>query len=150
MIGGGGRRVLGIAGREAQIVSLAPRLATPDQPDIRGCLAPGTEEKIGWVRAAACDRFADVEISTYPPLGPITITGDRRGKAREMCDEIRSRFGVELGEDEVLDSPHVFLGTVDELVEKCLALRERYGITNVMVRSAIDEFAPVVERLAGT
>jgi probable F420-dependent oxidoreductase len=150
MIGGGGRRVLSIAGREAQVVSLAPRLPSPERPDIHGCLAAGTLEKVGWVRAAAGDHAADVEISTYPPLAPITITGDRRGKARELCDQLRSTFGVELDEDAVLDSPHVFFGTVDELVEKCLDLRERFGITNVMVRAAMDEFAPVVERLAGT
>ena len=118
--------------------------------DIRGCLAEGTAEKVGWVKAAADGRFHEIEISTYPPLEPITITGDRRGKARKVADRLRAAFQVELTEDEVLDSPHVFLGTVDELVEKCLSMRERFGISNVMVRSQIEEFAPVVERLAGT
>ncbi|HSR24036.1 MAG TPA: TIGR03621 family F420-dependent LLM class oxidoreductase [Candidatus Eisenbacteria bacterium] len=149
MIGGGGRRVLTIAGRLAQIVSLAPRLPSPERPDIRGCLAEGTAEKIGWVRAAADGRFDDIEICTYPPLLPITVTGDRRARARELADQLRRGFQVDLTEDEVLDSPHVFLGTVDDLVEKCLALRDRFGISNVMVRTEIEEFAPVVERLAG-
>ncbi|HEY7202093.1 MAG TPA: TIGR03621 family F420-dependent LLM class oxidoreductase [Candidatus Dormibacteraeota bacterium] len=149
MIGGGGRRVLSIAGREARIVSLAPRLPTPDNPDVRGCLAEGTAEKVGWVRAAAGDRFDEIEICTYPPLEPVTVTTDRRARAREVADRLRAAFRVEVTEDEVLDSPHIFLGTVDELVEKCLSLRERFGISNVMVRAQIEEFAPVVERLAG-
>ncbi|HXM55192.1 MAG TPA: LLM class F420-dependent oxidoreductase, partial [Candidatus Dormibacteraeota bacterium] len=149
MIGGGGRRVLSIAGREAQIVSLAPRLPAPEQPDIRSCLAEGTAEKVGWVRAAADGRADDVELSTYSPLEPITITTDRRAKARELADRLRARVGVELTEDELLDSPHVFFGTVDELVEKCLDMRERFGITNVMAHGQIEEFGPVVERLAG-
>jgi probable F420-dependent oxidoreductase len=149
MVGGGGRRVLSIAGREAQIVSLAPRLAAPDRPDVRGCLSEGTAEKIGWVRAAADGRFDEIEISTYPPLNQVTITGDRRSAARALADQLRARFGDAPAEDELLESPHVFIGTVDELVEKCLAMRERLGISNVMVRTQIDEFAPVVERLAG-
>ena len=52
--------------------------------------------------------------------------------------------------DELLDSPHVFLGTVDQLVEKFTRLRNELGISNIMVGSGIDDFAPVVERLAGT
>ena len=52
--------------------------------------------------------------------------------------------------DELLDSPHVFLGTVDQLVEKFTRLRNELGISNIMVGSGIDDFAPVVERLAGS
>jgi probable F420-dependent oxidoreductase len=150
LVGGGGRRVLGIGAREAQIVGLAPRLKSASEPDILGCMAAGTLEKIGWVRSAADGRFGDIEFSTYNPLAPLTITGDRRAAAREACDQIRSRYGVEVTGDDLLDSPHAFIGTVDELVEKCLGLRERFGITNINVRGAMDEFAPVVERLAGS
>jgi hypothetical protein len=49
----------------------------------------------------------------------------------------------------VLESPHLFIGSVDGLVEKFRALRERLGITSFMT-GEIDELAPVVERLAGT
>jgi probable F420-dependent oxidoreductase len=150
LVGGGGRRVLGIGGREAQIVGLAPRLTSPTEPDIVSCLAAGTLQKIEWVRSAADGRFDEIEFSTYNPLAPLTITGNRRASAREACDQLRSRFGVEVAEDDLLDSPHAFIGTVDELGEKCLGLRERFGITNINVRGAMDEFAPVVERLAGT
>jgi hypothetical protein len=56
---------------------------------------------------------------------------------------------VDLTEDEVLEAPHLFIGSVDGLVEKLEMLRERLGITSFMVGD-IDELAPVVERLAGT
>lgn len=148
-VGGGGRRLLRIAARQAQIVSLAPRLPSNQQPDILGCLAEGTDEKVRWLRETADGRFDELELAIHPPLLPITITDDPRPVARGLADALRQRFDVEVSEQELLDSPHVFVGTVEAMVEKCLELRERYGVTTVMVRSQVDEFAPVVERLAG-
>ena len=43
----------------------------------------------------------------------------------------------------------MFIGTVDELVAKFTRLRDELGISNVMVGSGLDDFAPIVERLAG-
>jgi hypothetical protein len=43
----------------------------------------------------------------------------------------------------------VYIGTVGQLVEKFTRLRDELGISNVMVGGGMDEFAPVVERLAG-
>ena len=43
----------------------------------------------------------------------------------------------------------MLLGTVDDIVEKLLGLRELLGISYVTVREA-DAFAPVLARLAGT
>jgi hypothetical protein len=51
--------------------------------------------------------------------------------------------------DELLESPHVFIGTIDQLVEKFTRLRDELGISNVMIGSGLEDFAPVVERLAG-
>ena len=51
--------------------------------------------------------------------------------------------------EDVLESPHLFVGSIQGLVEKLLMLRERLGISSFMVGD-IDELAPVVERLAGT
>jgi probable F420-dependent oxidoreductase len=148
-IGGGGRRILSIAGREADIVSLAPRLMSGQRGDPRSITWAGTEEKIGWVREAAGQRFADLEINVYPTQWPIVVTSDLRGEARKVIDKMRSRTGVELTEDEVIAAPNIFIGSVDRLVEKFLELRERLGISSFMV-GEIDELAPVVERLAGT
>ncbi len=51
--------------------------------------------------------------------------------------------------EELLDSPHIFIGSVDGFVEKFQRLREELGISSIMV-GEVDELAPVVERLAGT
>jgi probable F420-dependent oxidoreductase len=152
LIGGGGRRLLSIAGREADIVGLAPRVPTPERVDPVTATAAATAEKVNWIREAAGQRFEEIEINTYPSLIPAMIRDDRRAAAREVLDRLRKRFpvGTPLSEDDVLDSPHIFIGTVDQMVEKMLGLRERFGISYIMIPDdAMEAFAPVVERLAG-
>jgi probable F420-dependent oxidoreductase len=151
-VGGGGKRLLTLAGREAQIVGLAPRLAknaqgTPmlDAPSIT---VAATEEKIGWVRAAAGDRFDEIELNTYPSGGPMVLTNDAKAEAGRRADKIRERTGVDLTVEEILDSPHVFIGTVKELTRKIVELRERLGISSFLFDD-MEAFAPIVEELAG-
>ena len=148
-IGGGGRRVLTLAAREADIVGFAPRTAGNQRSDPLSITAAATQEKLGWVREAAGDRFASLEFNVYPSLWPVTLTHDPRAEAGRVIDHIRGRNGVELTVDEVLESPHVFVNSVDGFVEKFRVLRERFGISSFMVGD-IDELAPVVERLTGT
>jgi probable F420-dependent oxidoreductase len=150
-IGGGGRRILSLAGREADIVGLAPRILPGDVPrsDPRSLTLEAAAEKIGWVREAAGERFDRLELNTYPSTSEIMVTDDARTKVRELAARLRRRTGIEITERELLDSPHIFIGSIDALVEKFQMLRERLGISSIMV-GAIDELAPVVERLKGT
>jgi probable F420-dependent oxidoreductase len=149
LIGGGGRRTLALAGREADIVGLAPRILSGQRSDPSSLTVAATAEKIGWVREAAGDRFDDLVFNIYPSGWPITVTADPRGEAARVVEHLRGRTAVDLTVDDVLDAPHVFVGTIDGLVEKFRMLRERLGISSFMVGD-IDELAPVVERLAGT
>ncbi len=148
-IGGGGRRTLTLAAREANIVGLAPRILADGRLDAKSVTLAATREKIDWVRAAAGERFASLEFNVYPSTWPVTVTDDLRGETRRVIDALRARTGVELSEDEVIDSPHLFIGSVDRLVEKFLQLREELGITSILL-GYIDELAPVLERLVGT
>jgi probable F420-dependent oxidoreductase len=147
-IGGGGRRTMELAAREADIVGLAPRISADGKVDAESFTLAATREKIGWVREAAGSRFDCLEFNIYPSVWPATVTDDLHGETRRVIDELRARAGVELSEEDVLDSPHLFIGSVDRLVEKFLHLREELGITSVML-GEIDELAPVLERLAG-
>jgi probable F420-dependent oxidoreductase len=148
-IGGGGRRTLTLAGREANIVGLAPRIAAGGgAPDPRSLTLAATREKIAWVREAAGERFATLELNIYPSVWPVAVTDDLRGEARRVIDHLRSATGVELTEDEVIDSPHLFIGSIDRLVEKFLQLREELGITSILLGD-VGELGPVVERLSG-
>jgi probable F420-dependent oxidoreductase len=151
-LGGGGRRLLTLAGRQADIVGLAPRLLPGDQtrprPDPHSLTAAATAEKINWVRQAAGDRFDRLELNTYPTGGGFVITNDARAEAQRRADRLREVTGIEISAGEVLESPHIFIGSVDGLTRKLLELRERFGISSIMV-GEIDEAAPVVENLAG-
>lgn len=152
-IGGGGRRVLTLAGQQADIVGLAPRLLTgrpgPPQLDPRSLTAAATEQKVSWIRAAAGARFGQLELNTYPTAGPVVVTDRARSVAQERADQLSDRTGIEVTADQLLESPHMFIGSVDGLTQKFQELRERYGISSIMV-GEVDELAPVVERLAGT
>jgi probable F420-dependent oxidoreductase len=140
-LGGGGKRSLTLAAREADIVGLAPRPGDP-----RSMTAAATVEKIGWVRAAAGDRFDQLELNAYPSGGPMVVTDDARAEGGRRADRIRQQTGVELTVEEVLESPHVFIGSVAGLAEKCRELRERFGITSIMLDD-YDAAAAVIEQL---
>jgi len=149
-LGGGGQRTLTLAAREAQIIGLAPRLVNSDPPrlDARSITAAATEEKIRWVREAAGDRFGELELNTYPTGGPTVVTDHPRAEARRRADRIREQTGVELSVEEVLDSPHVFIGSIKDLTRKFADLRERFGISSFLIDD-LDALAPVVQELAG-
>ena len=145
-IGGGGRRTLTLAAREADIVGLAPRV-TPTGPDPRSLTLAATREKIGWVREAAGDRFADLEFNVYPSGWPPVLTDDLSGEVARVIAAWRERTGVALTEREVLESPHLFIGSVGRLADKFEQLRAELGITSFML-GTMGELDPVVERLA--
>ena len=119
-IGGGGKRLLTLAAREAQIIGLAPRLMPGDEPriDPLSMTAAATEQKLDWIREAAGERFAEIEFNTYPSGGPTVITNEPLAEARRRVDRLRERTGVELSVEEVLESPHVYIGSVKDLTQQ--------------------------------
>ena len=148
-IGGGGRTTLELAAREAQTVGLAPRILRGGVPDPLSYTWAATEEKIGWVREAAGDRFEGLTLNVYPSFWPITVTDDLEGEAAKVAAALKERSGTELSVQDVIDSPHFFIGSHDRFVEKFTELRDRLGISSFLV-GELDELGPVVQRLAGT
>lgn len=147
-IGGGSPRLLRLAAREADIVGLAPRVGADGLADVRGAMLQGTREKVGIIREAAAERFEQLEINTYPSLGS-AVTDDARVAAGAVAERLRRRYRVDLSQDEILGSPHVFIGSIDGLAEKFQSLREGLGISYIFVGDEFREFAPLVERLSG-
>ncbi len=149
MIGGGGRTTLSLAGREADIVGLAPRVLRGRRADPASLTIAATEEKIAWVREAAGERFADLELNIYPSTSPIVVTDHARTEAADLADRLRARSGRDVAVDDLLESPHIYIGSIDALIEKFRMLRERLGISSFLM-GRVGELGPVVERLAGT
>lgn len=149
LIGGGGRRTLTLAAREASIVGFAPRIRAGGVPDLASISFEATREKVAWVREAAGDRFADLELNVYPSMTGISLTDEPIAEAREVVERLEERTGTRLTPEELLDSPHIFIGTQDDFVAKFRRLRAELGITSIMV-GAVGELDAVVERLAGT
>ena len=145
LIGGGGRRMLQLAAREADIVNVNfdLREGRASRGVARTGLAEATDEKLIWIKDASGDRFEQIELSIYIYMA--TITDDRDSVAAAMAP------GMGLEPDAVLETPHFLIGTVDEVAEQLQRRRARYGSSYVIVPGdAAESFAPVVERLAGT
>ena len=141
-LGGGGRRALTLAGREADIVGLAPRPGDPRSID-RG--RDRGEDRLGPGRGRRPVRGPGVQ---HVPVGRAGRGDQRRprpaaaARARPDPSAERRRADRRGG----AGSPHIFIGSVDGLAEKCLELRERFGISSIMLddpRAA----AGVIERL---
>lgn len=146
VIGGGGKKVLSLAGREADIIGINGNLKAgkPDDPTNASDMNPTqTDQKMTWVREAAGDRYADIEIQAF--AGFTFFTNDTKALAEGMAPA----FGTT--PEEALDTPVALVGTVDDMISQIERRRERWDMTYHVVGSeVIDEFAPVVARLAGT
>ncbi len=147
LIAGGGKRILGIAAREADTVGLAGRRRRDGRTDLSSDTAEGTAQKIEWVREAAGDRFEALELNIL--VGALVITDDRRKAAEDLMERYRAaEFGI--GREQVLQVPRLLVGTSDQIVEDLQARRKRYGISYItVVEEHMDALAPIVQRLTG-
>jgi hypothetical protein len=142
MIGGGKRRVLSLAGRAADIVSISnvPFVARNDAG-----LSPAEEaaRRTGYVREASGSRFASLDIESSPYFSDVT---DEPATGLERVGAI---VGVET--DVLVDHPNVLVGSVDTIVETLERRRDELGINYVTVQQPqLEVFAPVVARLSGS
>ncbi|MBV9230725.1 MAG: TIGR03621 family F420-dependent LLM class oxidoreductase [Chloroflexi bacterium] len=140
-IGGGGKRMLSIAAREADKVGLMAR-ATAKGIDWASATHEATLEKIAWIREAAGARFEHLELDTT--LFVVIHTEDRVGTAQQLA----SRWG--LTPEQLLSCIHMLIGTTEQMVEDLQWRRQAYGISSVrVIEAAAEAFAPVVAQLTG-
>lgn len=140
-IGGGYKRMLSLAAREADCVGITARY-TAQGVDWASATHEATLEKVAWIREAAGDHFEQLEIGT--PLFVVSPSDDRQATAHHLA----SRLG--LTPEQCLSCTHILLGTVDQMVEELLRRREAYGMSSIsVIEAGIEALAPVVARLAG-
>ena len=144
IVGGGSKRVLTVAAEQADIVGVNTSLASGEKGgDLEGAATFDHYDRcLAWVRDAAGDRFGTIELQIA--AFAVMVVASARGAA-----QIAKMLGFN-GEG-ALDLPIVLIGTVDELCERLIERRQRWGFSNVVVPGeAMEMFAPVVARLAGT
>lgn len=145
ILGGGGRRMLRLAAREADIVSINYKLSEGriNRKLISTGQANATDEKLGWIKEAAADRLSEIELSVS--IFVANVTDDRGALAAAMASGSGSEPSA------VLETPHFLIGTVEQMIEDLQARRERYGISYVIVPGEVAQsLAPIVKRLTGT
>ena len=145
LIGGGGKKILGLAAREAKIVGINANLKTGEgeSAETAQSLLPGaTDQKLAWLRDAAGDNFASLEIQTL--LGFVHITHDPSGIVKAMAGS----FGV--SEADAVLAPATLVGSESSVVDVLEERRDRWQMSYIVVPiESTEALAPVVTRLAG-
>jgi probable F420-dependent oxidoreductase len=145
LIGGGAPRVLRLAGREADIVGINPslRAGAISNDAASDSLAAQIDKKVGWIREGAGDRFDDLELQIRFFFA--AVTEDRMA----LAESVAPAFGMTA--EDAIESGISCIGTVDEICDQLVERRERWGVSYVVLGDDnYEQFAPVVERLAGT
>ena len=145
VIGGGGKKVLTIAAQMADTIGVNPSLAAgvvgPEAA--QSSLADVYRERMTWIRAAAGDRFDDLDLQVLTFMTSVVPNRD------EVLANLAPLFNIT--PDVASEIPLLMVGTEDEIVEQLQKRREEFGFNDIVVQGdAMDAFAPIVARLAGT
>ncbi len=144
VIGGGSRRVLTVAGQEADIVGLNSRLTEGYVgPASIASLAPEHyDRRWQWVRDAAGDRIGEIEVQCLTFM--VRVVPD----AARVLQETAQVF--DMAPEVAAQVPIALIGSVEQIVETLEDRRKRWGMTYWVVHEAdIDDFAPVVTAAVG-
>lgn len=144
IVGGGGEKLLAMAGRKADIVGINPKIVgrSINPRSMATAAADVVDEKIRFVKAGAGDRFDDIELSLQ--VFVTVVTDDPKGVAEKYAPA----FG--LPPEVVLTAPYFQIGSVEQIKENLIALRERWGINYIAFQQdATAAMAPVVAELSG-
>jgi probable F420-dependent oxidoreductase len=145
VIGGGGRRVLTLAGRYADVVSIVPSLAAGYiGPEVAAeAVLDRYHERVRWAREAAGDRAGDLELQCWTAAVQVVPNAD------EVVASLAPVF--ELTPEQLRAAPLALIGSVPEIAETLRKRREELGFSYIVVHEPeMDALAPVIAELAGT
>jgi len=128
LVAGAGERMLKLAARKANIIAIGSKITAqgPDPTDAT------MEQKIAWIKEAAGERFADLELSQTVYDLMITDSG--------------TDLSTQAGGPPIPKRPM----STGQAVAYLLEQRDRYGFSYLQVyEGQMENFAPVVARLAG-
>ncbi len=144
LIGGGGQKLLTLATQVADIVGINPKIVgkSINPRSMATAAADAVDEKIGFVKAAAGDRFGDIELQLQ--LFKTQVTDD----PGPVIEGLAKAFG--LPPEVVATAPFFQIGTVAQIKENLIAMRERWGISYIVCQNdGTQSLAPIVAELAG-
>lgn len=140
LIGGHGRRVVGLAGRYADIFQFTGLTHAADgTPSGGGFALDQVIERARWLSAAAGARDDAIERSVLVQFASV-------GPDAPSAPELTERFHHDA--DVIERTPFALFGSLEQVVDKIEGLREQLGVSHFVVRDP-DGFAPVVAALAG-
>jgi probable F420-dependent oxidoreductase len=145
MIGAIGPKLLALAAREADIVSIN-MLKSPDPSEA------GLAERVEWVREAASDRFGKLELQLplAATLPSATSPADTIRNAAAAGDRFISMLLSKFDADVLAESPMILTGSQDEMTQRLGGIADRFGIGSVMIpMPQLEALAPVVAQLNG-
>jgi probable F420-dependent oxidoreductase len=145
VMGGGGKKLLSLAAREANVIGLHIKVNDNGTVDATENIEETLAEKVGWIREAAGERFSSIELN-------ILISGFVQAHNQQEAAEqyIRERELTNATVEQVLANPYVMLGTTEQMVERIRLWRERLGVSYLVIYAKyMRAFAPVVTQLAG-
>lgn len=130
LLGGCGDALLRLAADRADVLGLSGAWQRPGHPPgtFRLLSAEETDERVAFFHAAAGARAGDVPIDLL--LQAVEITDDRRAAACRWS----AALDGELSPEQVLETPYVLFGTVDEMAAQLAERRDRYGFAGVTVQ----------------
>jgi probable F420-dependent oxidoreductase len=129
LIAGNGNRLLTVAAQHADGIGLTGA-------NDRGVGDP-LAERVEFVRAAAGDRFADLELN-------LAITGVSDSSGKPDLSMTR-RYAPNLSDEQLLALPAVLSGSPRDIADTLRGYRETYGLTSVTVQEHHAEtFAKVI------
>lgn len=141
LLGGGGQRMLTLAGQRADIVSITP-IARRDGSGLEtsDATAAAMDRKLAWLRAGAGNRFDTLTINVL--LQHLTVT-DRPAAAQDALARLSDDW--EMAPADLADSPLILIGTVEEIADRIVARRVRWGISYYTIFAPVlDAFMPVI------
>lgn len=141
---GASDRILKLASQRADIVTHSPiSVLPPGGPSpFRFWTHEEFAERVRFFQQQAGDRLAEIEV--HIPIIAVLVTDDRRAAVERF---IAARGGG-YEPEQLLDTPGMLVGTVDEIAAQLAGYRERYGITYFSVfLSSMPTLGPVVEKV---
>jgi len=145
VMGGGGKKLLSLAAREANVIGLHLKVNDNGTIDATERIEETLAEKVEWIREAAGERFSSIELNIL--ISGFVLAQNQREAAEQ---HIRKRGLKDATVEQVLANPYVMLGTIEQMVERIQLWRERLGVSYLVIYAEyMHAFAPIVSQLAG-